>query len=496
MIEIPDYEIKEILGSGGMATVYLAIHKRLQREVALKVMSSEVSVTEAFQKSFRTEGRTVAKLEHPNIVKIYDIDSQNGHFYMSMELLSKGSLKELISNEKISVTSALNIIEQISNALSYAHQKGYIHRDIKPANIMFREDGSAVLTDFGIAKMQGTTGEMTQMGFIAGTPYYMAPEQVTGSNEVDQRADIYSLGVMFYEMLTGSKPFTGSNTVAITYDHVHGNIPTLHGEQEIFQSAINKALAKNPEERFDTAEDFSKALYQASQLQDETIIFDSSSLSEAETLIIKTNSTLSKDNAKKKVVWPWLVVILIIVIIGFLGVSYIKNKEEITRLDMIEKQAKLDMIEKDKRVEEIKKNKEIEKEKKADELRISLEIEKEKKAEEIRRIREIEKEKELILTEKIENLLSLAIIKNEKRKTFDHTEWSKGCRDFLEDIDGPYDPKDTSEFYLQKILSLDKSNTNALEAIAIVNKRKTLEFKNCDSYLRPEVEDPLKDLFN
>lgn len=487
MIEITDYEIKEILGSGGMATVYLAIHERLQREVALKVMSREVSVTEAFQKSFLTEGRTVAKLDHPNIVKIYDIDSQNGHFYMSMEFLSKGSLKELIISEKITVSTALNITEQIANALNYAHLKGYIHRDIKPANIMFREDDSAVLTDFGIAKMEGTTGEMTQMGYIAGTPYYMAPEQATGNNQIDQRADIYSLGVMFYEMLTGSKPFTGSNTVAITYEHVHGDIPTLHGEHQKFQLAISKALAKNPDDRFYTTGDFTKALNEAYQLQDETIIMERASQSDAETLIIKPNPSLGKDSVGKKPRWPWLVSIIIISIIGVIATLYITKNEEQKRLD--EKQFNVNLI-KEQKKEDAEKRK-YEKQKQAELDAIA----REKEAEEIKRNKELENEKKLILTEKINNLLSLATIRNEKRRVFDHSEWSDGCRHFLEDIDGPYDPKDTSEFHLRKILSLDPTNTSALQVMSKINNRRTLEFSNCDEYHRPQEEDPLKDLF-
>lgn len=490
MIEIPDYEIRETLGSGGMATVYLAIHKRLQREIALKVMAREVSVTEAFQKGFLAEARTVAKLEHPNIVKIYDIDSQNGHFYMSMELLSKGSLKQLIAKGKLAVSSALNITEQIANALSYAHHKGYIHRDIKPANIMFREDGSAVLTDFGIAKMQGTTGEMTQMGFIAGTPYYMAPEQATGNNQIDQRADIYSLAVMFYEMLTGTKPFTGSNTVAITYEHVHGDIPSLHGEHEKFQLVINKALAKNPEDRFDVIEDFSKALHEASQLEDETIIMETPSHSEAETLILKAGASTGNGNIKKKPLWPWLVLIVVISIIGIIGAFFINKNDEINRLD--ENQLKPDLIAEQEKSDADKERRDAYiKQKQAALDAINIE----KETEEIRKIRELKVEKKLIQTEKINNLFSLATIRNEKRRIFDHSDWSEGCRHYLEDIDGPYDPKDTSEFHLQKILSLDATNESALQAMEKINNRKALEFSNCDTYLRSQEEDPLKDLF-
>ncbi|MCK5813420.1 MAG: protein kinase [Cocleimonas sp.] len=263
-INIPDHEIKKQLGEGGMANVYLAVHQRLRREVALKVMKPEIAANTAFQKSFMTEGYIVAKLEHPHIMKIHDIDEQNGYFYMSTEVLRKGSLKRRLTDGGLPLSDVLKITLQIADALRYAHEQGYIHRDIKPANIMFRDDDSAVLTDFGIAKMQGTTSEMTQMGYIAGTPFYMSPEQGVGSAKIDRRADIYSLGIVFYEMLTGEKPYTGNTTVAVLYEHAHTPIPALQGENTIFQSVLDKALGKQPEERFNTIKEFISALKQVS----------------------------------------------------------------------------------------------------------------------------------------------------------------------------------------------------------------------------------------
>ncbi len=263
-IDIPNHKIIKQLGTGGMATVYLAIHQRLQREVALKIMKPEIAANGAFQKSFITEGQIVAKLEHPNILTIYDIDTQNGYSYMSTEVLREGNLKKRLADGPLPLADVLTITLQIADALNYAHQQGYIHRDIKPANIMFRKN-DAVLTDFGLAKMQGQIGEMTQIGCIAGTPFYMSPEQGAGSAKMDQRTDIYSLGIVFYEMLTGDKPYSGLDTVSVLYDHVHTPIPTLEGENRIFQAFLNKALAKNAEERFNTIEDFVTALREASE---------------------------------------------------------------------------------------------------------------------------------------------------------------------------------------------------------------------------------------
>jgi len=481
MIEIPDYEIKDPLGEGGMATVYHAIHKRLQREVALKIMAPSVSSTKAFQKSFFVEARTVAKLEHLNIVKIYDIDSHNGHFYMSMELLCKDTLKERLADNKLPLSTSLHITKQMADALNYAHQKGYIHRDIKPANIMFRKDGNTVLTDFGIAKIQGTTGEMTQMGYIVGTPHYMAPEQATGNNEIDQRADIYSLGVVFYEMLTGNKPFSGSNTVAITYEHVHGAIPKLQGENAAFQTVINKALAKNPEDRYESIQNFSKALFDASQSLDKTQIMQPNAFSEDETLIMEPSLSSKLNSKNKRQIWPWLILFLICSVFGVLATNYYKNKKT------EEKQFALDLKNKQQKLDDERKNKE---------LLQKLAMQKSaKEAIELKQKNEFAQEKMLIKTEKINSHISLAIIRDEKRRIYDHSDWSEGCRLYLEDVDGPYDPKDTSEWHLQKVLTMDENNDAALSAMEKINKRKRLEFSNCDNYQRQVEEDPLKDLF-
>jgi len=446
MIEIKDYEVKNPLGEGGMATVYLAIHKRLQREIALKVMSPAVSATKGFQKSLITEGRIIAKLDHPNIVKIYDIDSQNGYFYMSMEVLHKGNLRQRLDNGRLPISNALKVTAQIANALSYAHRKACIHRDIKPANIMFRKDGTAVLTDFGIAKVQGTTSEMTQMGYIAGTPYYMAPEQARGGS-VDQRADIYSLGVVFYEMLTGMKPFTGSNTVAITYEHAHGSIPKLEGEYSVFQDILDTALAKKAQDRFNTAEEFSEALYTASKTDPETLLMTSS---------FSTDRVV----VNKKPAWSWIIALTVIGISGIIATYYSSNSTEEARI--VEQQAKLD-------------------------VKIA--------ADKAKEIQHKQQQKQQIIATNINHHISLAKIRDEKRRLFDHSDWSKGCKQYLEDMDGPYEAKDSSEWHYNEVLLQDPEHPIATVATDKINKIKLLEFKGCDSYQRTVVKDPLGDLF-
>ncbi|MGB5599814.1 MAG: serine/threonine-protein kinase [Thiothrix litoralis] len=273
-VQIPKYAVKQEIGVGGMATVYLAVDKLLNREVALKVMSPAIASTKGFQDSFIREARIVAELKHPNIVMIYEVGVEGNHYYMAMEYLPKGSLKQRLAAGKLPVKEAVLIIRQLANALSYAHQKGYVHRDIKPANILFRDNGEISLADFGIAKLQGTSTDMTQMGFITGTPHYMSPEQSMGQN-IDQRSDLYSVGVVFYEMLTGKKPFTGANALAIAYEHLHTTLLALEGEAAPFQTLLEKALAKKPEERFATVAAFDEALAALCAADDETVIVPS-----------------------------------------------------------------------------------------------------------------------------------------------------------------------------------------------------------------------------
>ncbi|HHL19640.1 MAG TPA: serine/threonine protein kinase [Thiothrix sp.] len=280
MISIPNYVIEEKIGAGGMAEVYLAKHKILPRHAAIKVMSANLITDKSFKDSFIKEGQIMAQLKHPHIVEIYDIGVSNDLCYMAIELLEKESLKEKLEKAALPIAETLTIIKQLSSAIQYAHDKNYIHRDIKPANTLFRNNGDAILTDFGISKLQGTVGDLTQMGYLIGSPYYMSPEQIQGQT-LDKRSDIYSLGIMFYEMLTGKKPFSGSTTVAITYEHVHADIPILDAEFEQFQPVINQVLQKNKEDRYAEVTDFANALLEANQAgnqvndesDDETVIF-------------------------------------------------------------------------------------------------------------------------------------------------------------------------------------------------------------------------------
>ncbi|MEH6579119.1 MAG: SUMF1/EgtB/PvdO family nonheme iron enzyme [Amphritea sp.] len=254
-LKISGYTIEKEIGKGAMATVYLAIQDSLSRHVALKVMSPLLAAEETFAKRFIHEGKTVAKLEQNNIVNIFDIGTSEICCYIAMEYLSGGTLKDRMSRE-MNLDEALHITRQIAQALGYAHQHNFIHRDIKPLNIMFRADKTAVLTDFGIAKdIEEAATALTATGASIGTPSYMSPEQAKGE-ELDGRSDIYCLGTVFYELLTGSRPYVASDPFALALKHISAPIPKLPERLGFLQGTLNKLMAKHPNKRFQTAEEF------------------------------------------------------------------------------------------------------------------------------------------------------------------------------------------------------------------------------------------------
>lgn len=258
-IKINGYQIKEVLGHGGMATVYLAIQESFERKVAIKIMAEQLSSDSSFQERFLQEAKIVSRLIHPNIVTVYDVSVVNNHHYLSMEYIDGVDLKEKLHT--ISLFHLIKVIKEVALALDYAGRKGYVHRDIKPENIMINnEDGRAVLMDFGIAKAFDSISEMTQTGTAIGTPYYMSPEQAKGK-EVDWRSDIYSLGVVFFQVLTGKLPYQGDSAVSVGIMHLTDPIPDLPEYlQDTFQAIIEKLMAKSPEDRYQNGEDIIQAL--------------------------------------------------------------------------------------------------------------------------------------------------------------------------------------------------------------------------------------------
>lgn len=254
--DLGKYRILESLGRGGMAQVYKAYHPSLDRYVAVKVLRPDLVEETEFLSRFQREARAIAALRHPNIVQVYDFDVHNDIYYMVMELLEGNTLKVFLNAyrrqaERIPVSDATRIMLDILAGLSYAHKQGVIHRDIKPANIILTKSGQAVLTDFGIAQMLGGT-QYTKSGALMGTLNYMAPEQGR-DGKCDIRSDIYSLGIVFYEMLTGGVPFDADTPLAIIMKHINDPLPSPRSLEpsvpEALEMILLKTLAKNPDER-------------------------------------------------------------------------------------------------------------------------------------------------------------------------------------------------------------------------------------------------------
>lgn len=257
MIQIPGYTIEKELGRGGMASVYLAKQEFTKRHVAIKIMDPKLASDPSFGERFLKEAST-AELNHSNIVSVFDAGEAEHQYYIVMEHIVGGDLTKKIQ-KGITIYESVKAIKQIATALSFAHSKGYVHRDVKPDNILFREDGTAVLTDFGIAKATTATTKMTAVGMAIGSPHYMSPEQARGK-ELDGRSDMYSLGVVFYEMLTGGKPFDAEDTFAIGLMHISDPVPDLPADKAYLQPFINKMMAKEPSARFSNADELIEAL--------------------------------------------------------------------------------------------------------------------------------------------------------------------------------------------------------------------------------------------
>jgi serine/threonine protein kinase len=265
--QIGRYQIKAELGHGGMSVVYLAHDPVIGRDVAIKVLLSNLSSQPAARARFEREARIVAALEHPAIVPIYDFGEQDGQPFLVMRYMSGGSLADLLSYGRLNLQDTAHIVRRLAGALDEAHARGIIHRDIKPGNILFDSHGEAFLTDFGIGKLYEDGQNMTITGSVVlGTPAYMSPEQALGK-PLDPRSDVYSLGAVMFEMLSGALPYKGPTSISVAMKHVNEPVPDLRAWRpelaEACAAVVAKAMAKDPDERFATAGELAAAFDEA-----------------------------------------------------------------------------------------------------------------------------------------------------------------------------------------------------------------------------------------
>ncbi|HEC33285.1 MAG TPA: tetratricopeptide repeat protein [Chloroflexi bacterium] len=257
------YRILEQIGVGGMATVYKAYQPAMERYVAVKVIAPHFAQDETFLRRFRREARAVAQLEHAHILPVHDYGEAEGRPYLVMRYLEAGTLKDRMAQRPLPLTEVNRIIGQVGSGLDYAHRMGVIHRDVKPSNVLLDAEGDAFLTDFGLAKMLEASVQLTETGVGIGTPAYMSPEQGRGER-VDSRTDVYSLGVILYEMVTGRPPYEAETPLAVVFKHIQEPLPLPRSVRpdlsEEMERVILKALAKDPDDRFQTAGEMVRAL--------------------------------------------------------------------------------------------------------------------------------------------------------------------------------------------------------------------------------------------
>jgi serine/threonine-protein kinase len=333
------YRIIEQLGQGGMATVYKAYHASLDRYVALKVLHPAFQLDQTFTTRFQREARVVARLEHPNIVPIYDYSEHESRPFLVMKYIEGDTLKARLNQGPLTSEEIERVVNSVGSALAYAHNQGILHRDVKPSNVMISKDGVMYLADFGLARI-AEAGESTMSSdSIMGTPQYISPEQAMGKKDLDARTDIYSFGVMLYELVVGQVPFNADTPFSIIHDHIYKPLPlpmkVNPNVPEPVQRVLLRALAKDRLDRYTSTEELMSAFKEAwteagMPMQGTTIVMRSTAGSKDQAAS-EIKPTATKDPAKKLSPWMWVSICLIVLLCLTLAFLAIRKNRAIFR---------------------------------------------------------------------------------------------------------------------------------------------------------------------